>query len=251
MRRAAALTLAALFCGGAWADDIRLSYTSRVMGFTVAWADVTATLGEGRYDIRVTGANTGLADLFGSLSLSAAAWGGLTPQGVEPWGFGTDNLYDGERRRTRLSWNDDEAVPESIEPSLAAEERTPIPDDARDGAFDPISAMLAVAYGPASEGRCAGSVEVYDGRRSYTLTLSGGAAERIEIGDVEIDALKCALTYLRTGGKAPGGWLSSSTDREEAEIWFWRDASGRALPVRIEGDAPIGSAVAELKALPR
>ena len=30
--------------------------------------------------------------------------------------------------------------------------------------------------------------------------------------------------------------IQAKTDREEAEIWFWRDASGRALPVRIEGD---------------
>lgn len=251
MRRAAALMLAALACGAASAEEIRLAYTSRVFGFTVARADVTATLEADRYDIRVTAANTGLADLFGSLSLSAAAWGGLGPQGVEPWGFGTDNLYDGERRRTRVNWQGGEAVPEIVEPSLAAEERTPIPDAARKGAFDPLSGLLAVAHGPVAEGRCEGAVAVYDGRRSYTLTLSGGAAERIEIGGVEIETLKCALAYLRTGGRAPGGWLSSSSDREDAEIWFWRDPAGRAILVRVEGEAPIGTAVAELTALPQ
>ena len=59
-----------------------------------------------------------------------------------------------------------------------------------------------------------------------------------------------AKMNMRTGGQTPESWLSSSRGHEEAEIWFWLDADGRAVPVRLEGDAPIGSAVAELTALP-
>lgn len=251
MRRPAAVALAAVALGGtAHADRIVLNYEMRAMGFAVADATVTATLEDGRYDVRVTGANSGLADLFGSLTLSAAAAGTIPSRDIVPISFGTDNLYDGAPRRTRVVWTGPEAHPDYILPSLEDEERSPIPDDARQDALDPISALLAFSLGEPAHYRCAGSHKVYDGRRSYTLTLDEGIVEAVEIGGAEVTALKCRITYQRTGGKAPDSWLSSSSDNEVAEIWFWRDAEGRAVPVKLEGDAPIGSAVAELTALP-
>lgn len=251
MRRAVAGALAAvsLTCA-AHADSLTLDYEMRAMGFTVAHARVTAIVGGGRYDIRVTGANSGLADLFGSLSLSAASSGAIPARDVVPILFGTDNLYDGAPRRTRIVWTGPDAHPDYVIPTLEEEQRSPIPDEALEDALDPISALLAFSIGEPASYRCAGTQKVYDGRRSYTLTLSEGIVETIEIGDHDVTALKCRIGYLRTGGKAPGGWLSSSGDQEEAEIWFWIDPKGRAIPVMLEGDAPIGSAVAELLALP-
>ena len=232
------------------AEDLVLDYEMRAMGFTVAYARVTATIEDTRYTIRVTGENTALADLFASLSLDATATGAFPGRIIVPTYFATRNLYDGAPRQTRVVWTGTEANPEIITPTLEAEDRTPIPDEAREDALDPISALLAFAYGEPSRYRCLGTAKVYDGRRSYTLTLDDGIVERVEIGGYELTALKCRITYLRTGGKTPGGWLSSSDDRDEAEIWFWIDQKGRALPVLLEGDAPIGSAVAELQSLP-
>jgi len=250
--RRALVTLCAAACiaGTSRAEEVVLDYEMRVTGFTVAYAQVTASIEDTRYIINVAGENTGLADLFGSLTLAAAATGSFPGRVVVPTQFATDNLYDGAPRQTRVVWTGTEAYPEVVTPSLEAEDRTPIPDDARSSALDPISALLAFAYGEPSRYRCMGTVKVYDGRRSYTLTLDEGIIEPLEIGDVEISALKCRISYLRTGGKAPGGWLSSSSDQEDAEIWFWIDPKGRAIPVMLEGDAPIGSAVAELSALP-
>lgn len=251
MRRAGALVSAALaVCGSAAAEDIVLDYEMRVTGFTVATARVTATIDDARYAVHVTGENTGLADLFGSLTLDATAAGGFPERAIVPTQFATNNLYDGAPRQTRVVWTGPEAHPEIITPSLEAEDRTPIPDEARQGALDPISALLAFAYGEPARWRCAGEVKVYDGRRSYTLTLSGGEAERVEVGDYELTAYKCRIAYRRTGGKAPGGWLSSSGDTEEADIWFWVDGKSRAIPVLLEAEAPIGWAVAELQKLP-
>lgn len=251
MRRRVAVALAAVaFAGTASASRLVLNYEMRAMGFTVADATVTATIESGRYDVRVIGANSGLADLFGSLTLSAAAAGTIPSRQIEPVLFGTNNLYDGAPRRTRVIWTGPEAHPDYVIPTLEEEERAPIPDDARQDALDPISALLAFSLGEPTRYRCAGSHKVYDGRRSYTLTLDEGILEAIEIGDARVTALKCRITYERTGGQTPESWLSSSSGHEEAEIWFWLDADGRAVPVRLEGDAPIGSAVAELTALP-
>ncbi len=251
MPRAAVVALAAVaLAGTVRAGEMTLRYQMRAMGFTVADATVTAIVGEDRYDIRVTGANSGLADLFGSLTLSAAAAGMIPSRAVTPILFGTDNLYDGAPRRTRIVWTGPDAHPEYVIPTLQEEQRSPIPDEALEDALDPISALLAFAIGEPAHYRCGGSQKVYDGRRSYTLTLSEGALDSVEIGDQDVTALKCRITYLRTGGKTPAGWLSSSDDQEDAEIWFWIDAEGRAIPIMLEGDAPIGSAVAELVALP-
>jgi len=246
----AALLIAGALSGVAAAEDLVLDYEMRAMGFTVAHARVTASIDDTRYTIDVAGENTGLADLFGSLTLAASAAGSFPERVVVPTQFSTDNLYDGAPRQARVVWTGPDAHPEILTPTLEAENRTPIPDDARQGALDPISALLAFTFGEPSRYRCLGAVKVYDGRRSYTLTLDEGILERIQIGDYELTALKCRITYLRTGGKAPGGWLSSSSDTDMAEIWFWVDDKNRAIPVMLEGDAPVGSAVAELRALP-
>ena len=63
------------------AEDLVLDYEMRAMGFAVAYARVTATIEDTRYTIRVTGENTGLADLFGSLSLDATATGAFPGRG--------------------------------------------------------------------------------------------------------------------------------------------------------------------------
>ena len=153
-----------------------------------------------------------------------------------------------------MAWSGTEGVAEEVAPSLQDEERTPIPDDARMDAVDPISALMRFAYGPPAEGVCAGSVKVFDGRRSYTLSLDNadgnGLMEELEIGDTAVTALKCRIVSMRTGGKSPDSWLSSSKPQDTASIWFWRDGEGRAVPVRLEADAPIGHGVAQLAYLP-
>ena len=113
-------------------------------------------------------------------------------------------------------------------------------------------ARLFAADGP-SKGKCEGGAKVFDGRRSYTLTLSPAdvAAELVDVGDNEVQALKCTITSYRTGGKSPDGILSSSDGTENATIWFWTDTVGYAVPVRIEADAPVGYAVAQLVELPK
>jgi hypothetical protein len=242
--------MAGALAGSAAAEDLVLDYEMRVMGLTVADARVAASVDDTRYVVHVTGENSGLADLFGSLTLDATAAGSFPERVIIPTQFATKNLYDGAPRQTRVVWTGPEAHPEIVTPSLEAEDRTPIPDDARHDALDPISALLAFAYGEPSRYRCLGEAKVYDGRRSYTLTLDEGIIERIQIGDYELTALKCRISYLRTGGKAPGSWLASSSDQDQAEIWFWIDEKNRAIPVMLEADAPIGSAVAELQGLP-
>jgi len=118
-----------------------------------------------------------------------------------PVAFGTDNRYNGDERHTRVGWKSVEAVAQDVVPSLADEERTPIPDDARQGAIDPISAFLRFATGGPAQSRCEGSIKVFDGRRSYTLTLFPGAdgmtEEAIDVGDIEVTALKCRIQSVR------------------------------------------------------
>ncbi|MGC4039159.1 MAG: hypothetical protein QM764_24585 [Chitinophagaceae bacterium] len=92
------------------------------MGFTVAYARVDAAIEDTRYTIRVTGENTGLADLFGSLTLDATASGAFPGRIIVPTDFETRNLDDGAPRQTRVVWTGADANPEIITPSLEVED---------------------------------------------------------------------------------------------------------------------------------
>ena len=235
-------------------ERVALAYDLSVSGIDMAEAQIVVQIGRDAYAIDAHVETFGAASMLEDLTVNAAT-AGLTGAGaIAPSRFETRNLYNGDPRHAEVRWSGAEAIVAALAPTLEEEERTAIPDEARQSALDPLSAMFAFATGGPAAGRCEGSIKVFDGRRSYVLTLDPGEdrgpVEALEIGGLSAPALKCRVTSLRTGGKSPDGWLSSSGDTESAEIWFWRDAAGRAVPVRIEADAPIGYAVAELAALP-
>lgn len=236
------------------AERLLLVYDLSASGIDMAEARIAVEFGSGGYSIAAFVETFGAADLLESLTVQAVARGDVSPAAVVPSTFSTRNVYNGNLRHADVDWNGPEATVRALAPSLDEEERTPIPDDARHAALDPLSAMLSFATGAPARGQCAGTVKVFDGRRSYVLTLDPGAdsgrLETLEIGGTAVTALKCRISSLRTGGKSPDGWLSDTSDSEAAEIWFWSDPAGRAIPVRLEADAPVGYAVAQLSRLP-
>ena len=238
----------------ATAQSISLDYKLSASGVGAADLHAEIAYNEQTYRVSVTGGTFGAVDLFSSLTIRAAVEGTLERPRISPVAFRSDNVYEGEPRQAGVRWNGAEAIAENVVPSLAEEQRTPIPDDARLDALDPMSALFSFALGGPASGVCVGKVKVFDGRRSYSLTLDAaggdGAQEGVDIGGVVVSALKCRVTSHRTGGKSPDGVFSSSSDVEAADIWFWRSPSGYALPVRVEADAPIGYAVAQLVRLP-
>jgi hypothetical protein len=256
--RAAALGLAAIAaaCGQASAQqpNVTLDYDLSAAGLGAASFRISAKFDGSAYTIVATGQTRGAAALLEDLTVSATSIGSVDGPLITPRWFGTDNILDGEARATRVAWSGNEAVAQLVAPSLDAEERKPIPDVARLNALDPIAAMFSFAVGWPAQGKCDGYAKAFDGRRSYNLILDAadgsGVIEQVEVGGALVHALKCRISSQRTGGKSPDGWFSSSREYEHATIWFWRDASGRAIPVRLEADAPIGTGVAQLKALP-
>lgn len=253
LRCALAAGLAGLFV--ARAETVSLNYDLSVSGIGVADMAVTVQIDGDVYSAEARGATFGAATMFDDLKIDARGTGRLAQGAVTPRDFGTDNVLNGKPRRARVTWSEGgEAVTQDLSPSLADEARSPIPDDARMGALDPISALFSFALGGPAKGSCAGSARVFDGRRSYTLDLfpdgEGLTYVRRPIGGTEVILLKCGISSRRTGGASPSSWFSSSGETETASIWFWRDPKGRAVPVRVEADAAVGYAVGELSRLP-
>jgi len=251
-----AFGLAVASCtAAAHAETVSLSYDLSVSGIGAADMAIAATLTADGYTVRAQGETYGAASMFDDLKIDAQVAGTLAGSEVRPISFGTDNVLDGHPRHARVGWlPTGEATTQALAPSLAEEERTPIPDTARMHALDPISALFAFALGGPARGTCTGAADVFDGRRSYSLALSadpdGATWVKMDIGDAEVVALKCAIQSQRTGGVSPSSWFSGSGETETARIWFWRDPRGRAIPVRVEAEAPVGYAVGQLAGLP-
>lgn len=243
-------------CGQASAQqaDVILDYDLSAAGMGAAIFRVSASFEGHEFKISASGQTRGAAALVENLSVWAVSIGSIEGSTIAPRWFGTDNVLDGEKRSTRVAWSGIEAVVQQVVPSLEEEERQPIPDDARMNALDPIAALFSFAVGGPSQGKCEGYAKALDGRRSYNLILDAadgsGVFQQFEIGGAVVSALKCRISSQRTGGKSPEGWFTRSREYEHASIWFWKDASGRAIPVRLEADAPIGTGVAQLRTLP-
>lgn len=263
MRRIAAAVRPILRCfaaglswlGAAQAETVSLHYELSVAGIGVADMAVSAQLDGEDYAVQARGETYGAASMFDDLKIDARVSGRVADGSVTPQAFGADNVLNGRQRHARVAWSPDgEATTQDLQPSLADEKRTPIPDDARMGALDPMTALLGFALGGPASGACSGSAKVFDGRRSYTLDLfsdpEGLTYVKRRIGDADVIALKCAIRSRRTGGASPSSWFSGSGESESAKIWFWRDPKGRAIPIRVEADAAIGYGIGELARLP-
>jgi hypothetical protein len=230
---------------------VTLHYTLRAAGLTSFDLRVAFSLAPLSYAVTVQGETRGAADWLVGFRLNVTSVGSVTDGRAMPALFGTDNRFEGETRRTRVSWADGNASADEIVPSPQDEGRETVPPELQAGSVDPVGAVVRFGLGPVKDGRCEGAENIFDGRRSYTLTLDGGTRETVDIGGTPVEALKCRLVMTRTGGRSDDSWPFRSADVEESAIWFWTLPQGYAIPVRVEADAPIGTAVGELVSLPQ
>ncbi|MEI6158572.1 MAG: DUF3108 domain-containing protein [Roseococcus sp.] len=156
-----------LFAAPASAERWRVTYAVTAAGITVADAEVRFSLGSAGtpYSIETRTRTRGMASWLMRSESQARAEGFLRQGSALPRRYQSDGVWRGINRRAVLDYAPDgTARIATLEPTHDME-RTPVPDDARRGHMDPLSAIVLLTDQVRQTARCDISARTFDGRR--------------------------------------------------------------------------------------
>ena len=222
-----------LLAAPASAERWRATYAVTAAGITVADAEVRFTLGPqgGPYVIETRTRSRGLASWLMRSQSEARAEGLLQATAPLPRSYQSDGHWRGIHRRTRLDYAPDGTSRiVTLEPARDME-RTPIPEDARRGHIDPLSALVLLTAQIRATARCEAQTRTFDGRRVVEFQVMTDPI--IQAADRGL--LRCIVESRPTAGVATDRPLEEAMRPTRSTLLFGVAQPGApAIPVKIE-----------------
>jgi hypothetical protein len=230
----ARIALALLFLTApAAAERWRATYLVTAAGITVADAEVRFTLGAqgSPYTIETRTRSRGLASWLMRSQSEARTEGVLQPGAPVPRSYQSEGQWRGIDRRTRLDYAPDGSSRiVTLEPAQDME-RTPIPEEARRGHLDPLSALVLLTAQVRETARCNAQTRTFDGRRVVEFQVM--ADPIVQAGDRGL--LRCIVESRPTAGVATDRPIEEAMRPTRSTLLFGVARPGApAIPVRIE-----------------
>ena len=225
----------------AGAADVELAYEIRLGGLPAGTIDLKLELEAERYAVSAQTRSRGFIDLLVGFRSAAASHGTRSRAMLTPLAHRADNEWRGEARRVRIAFGEEGAAA-SVSPPPELDDRAPVPLALTRGTVDPLSAALQAALSAQAGRPCEGRLDVFDGRRRYTL--------HFEDRRQEPDGLHCGLRLERIAGLSHDPWLPVMEPIETAELWIApRRAGLPPIPLRLQADTAFGAAIVRLTAI--
>jgi hypothetical protein len=244
----AALTIKA---GAAEAPaSLSLSYDMWEGGLHALSFETRMNRGDSAYSVKLTARTRGLAWLMHPYSLKAQSEGVADQNGLRPLHYRSTSEKRGKTRRQEIIYLDDGSLDVRIEPNKSGRRKARVPEDLTFGTLDPASALFSIIEAFAREGRCDGSIPVYDGRRRYDLLVTQTGSRDLKSNGYGVysgPATVCRIAVEQLAGfkkkKHHQGRFPSTID-----VWLAPLAGGGELsvPVRLEGKTDRGRMVLHL-----
>ena len=200
-----------------------------------------------RYDARFHARSDGFLANFFTFRLDSEAEGRRTEEGLAPIAFRTQARWeDNDPRSVALTYGPDGAVSAEVVPPPEEDERSLVPEDARRGTLDPISAVVHLIEASTRAGICSGEVRIFDGRRRLDVvaqSLGSAVLEERSYAIYSGQAQVCRINLEPVTGFWEG---EERSERYPAEIRVFLaevEAGRPALPVRVEMDVVARGAV--------
>lgn len=227
---------------------VQASYTAYWSGFSIASMDASLELGADAYRVAATMRTTGLLAVFVRGEQITTVEGRIrpaaTPLALEPERFLMEGRWRDSLRRVAMRWSGPNPEVLALLPANQ-EEREPVPPELQRGTVDTLTALAALIRLAATENRCDGSAQVFDGRRRSDFNAVTERVETLEPhrwSGFSGRALRCRFE----GRQVAGFWKQQ--DREEAArprggtAWLASPGPGLPMiPVRIEADSAWGT----------
>ena len=213
------------------AERWRATYAITAAGVTVMDAEVRFTLGAigTPYSIETRVRSRGVAAMVIRVDSQSRSEGVLRASAVLPRLHMSESVWRGTSRRTVLEYGPDgTARIAALEPAQDME-RTPVPDEARRGTIDGLSAMVLLTGRVRQTARCDIQARTFDGRRVTQFTVTTDPVA----GDGGL--LRCLVESRPIAGVPTDRPPEEAMRPTQSVLVFGVSRPGApALPVRVE-----------------
>jgi hypothetical protein len=244
-----ALGLALPSAAGA-SGGTRLSYDVYAGGLKAMRADLAVELGAEDYRLQLDARFQGfIAKLF-SLDMTVVAEGQLAGGALRPRAYDMHSVWqESKERRITMAFSEGTAQEVAIEP----EDQRPLAPDVvslaqREGAVDPITALLWPISELLRSGACQGDAKVFDGKKLFQLSLEPRGTALLQAGSYSPfggETQVCRLHIEQIAGKQK----DKSKDRIPRFVDVYLaplQPGGPPLPLKLEGSNRLGRIVLHL-----
>lgn len=233
------ITLAGLLLAAAFpaspgsAERWLATYTITAAGITVMDAEVRFTLGAigTPYSIETRARSRGVASWLMRVDSQSRSEGLLRPGATLPRRHESASMWRGAPRRTLLEYGaDGQPRIATLEPSQDME-RTPVPEEARRGSIDSLSAMVLLTAQVRQTARCDIETRTFDGRRLTQFVVTTDPV--VPVGEQGL--LRCLVESRPLAGVPTDRPLEDAMRPTQSVLVFGVARPGApALPVRVE-----------------
>ncbi|MCG5239258.1 DUF3108 domain-containing protein [Azospirillum doebereinerae] len=243
--------------GTASAAPVSATYRVHVGG--VAVLDVAATLEMTgvAYKMEVKAQTDGFLGRMFPWQTVSRSEGAVRPDRLVPARHSQSSVFRGKPRSVTLEYDGQGNVAATVLPPPEEDDREPVPDAQKRGAYDPLSGFLAVLTAAARGEACTRSLPVYDGRRRYDMIFEDVGPRLVGASRYSVfagAARQCRVSYRPVAGygkNPPSGafWRRESgpSERPPADLWLAPVVPGEPpLPVRLETESDLGAVVIHL-----
>ncbi|WP_421787890.1 DUF3108 domain-containing protein [Hyphobacterium sp.] len=230
--------------------SINVSYSGSVIIFRVANITLSGQIADDTYGATARFTTAGLAALFSDADIEAGITG-YADGALRPWRYAHFNHSSGSGRTVGINFPEGVATADVV-PPFGSMGEPPASEAERDGAVDPISALLRLGLRQSSDvgELCSGRIPVFDGKARYDLRLQVAGANDIRTRAWRGEATRCHAFYEPIAGYDPEDLPTESDIAEPVVLWLAPFADGTIhLPVRIRTNSGFGAITIEARSI--
>lgn len=226
---------------------VEAEYRATVWRIPVGRIALEAELGAARYEARAVSQAAGLAALFSDVRIVSRVEGEIAAGRALPVRYAHDEFTGAKHRRLEMSFKD--RIARSVaEPEFSNRGEPPASEADRDGAIDPMTAVVMLAQAMTGDTACSGVLPVFDGRLRYDLALQARGRERVRTRAFQGEALVCDAFYRPISGYTDAQRPEPEELRHPLTFWLTELEPGRLLPVKVRTRAGFGATL-ELRSI--
>jgi hypothetical protein len=236
---------------------IHTTYDVYVGGFHLVAAQIWFEEQKNAYHVVVKAGTEGFWGWLLPWNTILDARGRINGDRLEPKDFFTRDEWAHKPKITKLHFNGKGDVVPEFDPPNTDKNREIVTKEQRQGALDPITALLQMLAHVAVDKSCAIPVPVFDGKRRFDIVGRDAGYEITENEDYGVYSGKarlCGADFKMISGEwkdreHANFWKKTETEagREPFHIWLASPAKGLPeLPVRLESTSVAGLVVVHL-----
>lgn len=222
-------------------SQITVNYDGALYFLQVADIGLNVIYPDDTYSATATFQSAGLLRWFDDTNIEAGVSGYREGRNLQPWRYEHINHASGTGRIVGIDFPDGRAEPD-INPPFGSMGDPPASEEEREGAMDPISAIMGLMLGmPFDEnGTCEGRLPVFDGKARYNLRLQNDGMESVRTRAWRGEAIVCRAYIEPINGYDPGDRPTEDETNRPVTMWL-APVGGAYVPVRFRAKTSIGN----------